>query len=56
MRRYEGEFPKRYFKEFLEYLDITEDHFWEVVDSGRKEHRFSDVMEESFRINLLEFL
>ena len=35
MRRYEGEFPKKYFKDFLEYLQIDEDHFWDVVDSWR---------------------
>ena len=38
MGRYEGEFPEKYFPEFLEYLDITEDHFWDVVDSWRAEH------------------
>ena len=38
MKQYEGEFPERYFNEFLEYLDITEEHFWEVVDSWRTEH------------------
>jgi len=38
MRRYEGEFPEKYFKDFLEYLGITEDHFWEVVDSWRLPH------------------
>ena len=38
MRRYEGEFPDRYFKEFLEYLDITEKHFWVVVNSLRLPH------------------
>ncbi len=38
MRRYEGEFPEKYFKDFLEYLDISEDHFWEVVDSWRPKH------------------
>ncbi|MBF89515.1 MAG: LPS biosynthesis protein PseA [Candidatus Marinimicrobia bacterium] len=38
MKRYEGEFPKKYFKNFLEYLDISENHFWEVVDSWRLPH------------------
>jgi len=38
MRRYEGEFPEKYFKDFLGYLDISEDHFWEVVDSWRPKH------------------
>lgn len=35
VRRYDGEFPKKYFKEFLEYLGITEEHFWAVADSWR---------------------
>jgi hypothetical protein len=38
MDRFEGEFPKRHFREFLEYLDITEEHFWKVVDEWRPEH------------------
>ena len=38
MQRYEGEFPKKYFNDFLNYLDITENHFWDVVDSWRAPH------------------
>ena len=38
MNKYEGEFPKKYFKDFLEYLDISEDDFWQIVDSWRSEH------------------
>jgi len=38
MQRYEGEFPQKYFDEFLQYLDISEDLFWEVVDSWRPSH------------------
>ncbi len=38
MKKYEGEFPKKYFKEFLEYLNITEKHFWNIIDSWRAEH------------------
>jgi len=41
--RYDGEFPKRYFREFLAYLDITEGHFWQVVDSFRKGHLWDNV-------------
>ncbi|MBU2044086.1 MAG: N-acetyl sugar amidotransferase [Candidatus Omnitrophica bacterium] len=35
VHRYDGEFPKKYFKEFLEYLDIKEEQFWEVIDFYR---------------------
>lgn len=43
VKRYDGEFPKKYFKEFLEYLDIDEKHFWEVVDSYRPDHIWKKV-------------
>lgn len=36
--RYDGEFPRKYFKDFLEYLDISEEHFWRVADSYRLPH------------------
>ena len=38
IRKYDGEFPKKYFGDFLEYLKIDEKHFWEVVDSFRLPH------------------
>lgn len=37
-RKYDGEFPKKYFHNFLEYIDITEDRFWELIDAGRSPH------------------
>jgi len=43
VRRYDGEFPKKYFKEFLEYLDITESHFWKVIDRYRMPHLWEKV-------------
>lgn len=36
VRRYDGEFPQRYFSDFLEFTDIREEHFWDVVDSWRR--------------------
>jgi len=35
VHRYDGEFPKRYFRGFLEYLNITEAEFWEIIDFYR---------------------
>jgi len=43
VNRYDGEFPKKYFKEFLEYLNITEEHFWKVIDSYRAPHLWKKV-------------
>ncbi len=36
VNRYDGEFPKKYFTEFLKYIDISQDRFWEVVDFYRE--------------------
>ena len=38
MTKYEGEFPKRYFNDFLKYLEITQEHFYNVVDEWRPDH------------------
>mgnify|MGYP001599371842 CR=1 FL=1 len=38
VNRYDGEFPSLYFNEFLDYLGITEEKFWEVCDRYRKPH------------------
>lgn len=34
-KRYDGEFPKKHFKEFLEYIDVKEEYFWKIVDRFR---------------------
>ncbi|WP_078125509.1 N-acetyl sugar amidotransferase [Leptospira alexanderi] len=38
VKRYDGEFPKKYYQEFLEYCSVTEEEFNEVVDSWRSDH------------------
>lgn len=38
VKQFDGEFPKRWFKEFLTYLDITEEQFWSVLDRYRQPH------------------
>ena len=38
IKRYDDEFPKKYFKDFLEYIDITEKDFWENIDRFRSPH------------------
>jgi len=38
VHKYDNEFPKRYFYDFLNYLDISEDEFYETVDEFRPEH------------------
>lgn len=36
--KYDQEFPQKYFKEFLEYIDTTEEEFWSTVDRHRSPH------------------
>jgi N-acetyl sugar amidotransferase len=38
VKRYDGEFPQKYYRDFLEYCGITEDQFDEVIDSWRSSH------------------
>lgn len=38
VRRYDGEFPHPHFKTFLDYVDLSEDEFWQVVDRFRLDH------------------
>lgn len=35
VNRFDGEFPKKYFKEFFEYIDISEEKFFETIDKFR---------------------
>ncbi len=43
VNRFDGEFPRRWFTEFLEYLDITETQFWEITDRFRQPHIWQQV-------------
>jgi N-acetyl sugar amidotransferase len=38
VRRYDHEVPTRYLAEMLEYMEITEARFWEVIDAARSPH------------------
>lgn len=38
VRRYDAEFPAKYFKEILAYMDISEERFWEVINNARSPH------------------
>jgi N-acetyl sugar amidotransferase len=38
VKRYDAEFPAKYFKEMLEYLEVSEKWFWEIIDKARSPH------------------
>jgi len=43
VKRFDGEFPERYFKTFLNYCNISEDFFHNVIDSWRSPHLWKKV-------------
>lgn len=38
VKKYDQEFPKKYFHEFLDYISLSEKEFWESVDKFRSPH------------------
>jgi N-acetyl sugar amidotransferase len=43
VKRFDGEFPDKYFKEVMEYLGIDPDHFIELCDNFRSPHLWTNV-------------
>ena len=43
VKKFDGEFPNKYFKTFLEYCDIEEEYFHEVIDSWRSPHLWTKI-------------
>ena len=46
VKKYDTEFPKIYFEEFLEYIDSTEAEFWETIDKHRSPHIWKRIGDE----------
>ena len=38
IKKYDGEFPQKYFSEFLDFLNLPKEDFYQIVDSWRSEH------------------
>ena len=38
VKKFDGEFPKKYFHEIMEHIDIKPDHFLELCDKFRSPH------------------
>jgi len=43
VKKFDGEFPKKYYQTFLDYCDISDEHFQAVVDSWRSPHLWDKV-------------
>lgn len=38
VKKFDQEFPKKYYQEFLDYMGITDEEFWETADKFRSPH------------------
>ena len=38
VEKYDGEFPKKYFNEFLDYIELNETQFNQIIDTWRSNH------------------
>ena len=43
IKKFDSEFPKKYFNDFLEYIDISEENFFETVDKFRSPHLWKKI-------------
>lgn len=43
VRKFDEEFPKKYFADFLEYISTTETEFWDTIDKFRSPHLWKKV-------------
>lgn len=43
VKRYDHEFPNKYYSEFLEYCSITDEEVHEIIDSWRSDHLWEKV-------------
>jgi len=46
IKRFDGEFPNKHFKTFLNYCNITEEHYHKVIDSWRSSHLWHKIDEK----------
>ncbi len=46
VKRFDAEFPKKFFAEILEYMSLDEAKFWEIIDRARSPHLWEKVGSE----------
>ena len=45
VKKYDTEFPSKYFKEFLDYIDTSEEQFWNTIERFRSPHLWGKTIE-----------
>jgi len=46
VKRFDSEFPSKYFQEILKYMNISEEQFREIIDAARSPHLWKKVSNE----------
>jgi N-acetyl sugar amidotransferase len=41
VQKYDQEFPEKYFRDFLKYISLNQEEFWEIIDKYRSSHIWS---------------
>ena len=52
--KFDQEFPKKYFSEFLNYISLSENEFHDTVDKFRSPHLWIKNQNEEGRISMLQ--
>ena len=50
VRRYDTEFPAKFFEEILDYMGISDERFWEVINSARSPHLWQKLPDDSWQL------
>tara|TARA_A100001011_G_scaffold370170_1_gene426217 strand:- start:173 stop:1036 length:864 start_codon:yes stop_codon:yes gene_type:complete len=50
VKLYDTEFPNRYFKEFLDYIDLSEEKFYKTIDKFRSPHLWGKNSNSEWRL------
>ena len=50
VKKYDGEFPNIYFKEFLDYININENEFHKIIDKHRSPHLWAQDDEGNWHL------
>ena len=52
VKKFDGEFPEKYFLDFLEYIDLSKDDFWKCIDRYRSPHLWNfDNIKKKWKLN-----
>lgn len=50
VKKFDQEFPQKYYNEFLEYIDTTDEEFWATIDRHRSPHLWGKDAEGKWKL------